>query len=120
MKQSNLKNKPKADAPRARTPSPKPLRKKKVSFGVLSMEKNPKSETLVIAREQSDRSNLRDASGLLLPPRRDRNDKGTSGNNKGVMGRKCGFRISNFKSWHKTFAAEKARSVEYLSHLRYN
>src|SRR3989344_8952395 len=96
MKQSNLKNKPKADAPRARTPSPKPLRKKKVSFGVLSMEKNPKSETLVIAREQSDRSNLRDASGLLLPPRRDRNDKG-------VIGRNFGFLILNFKFWHKTF-----------------
>ena|SRR3989344_7820445 len=100
--------------------SGKPLQKRQVSSGVFSMEKNPKSETLVIAREQSDRSNLRDASGLLLPPRRDRNDKGTSGNNKGVMGRKFGFRISNFKSWHKTFAAEKARSVEYLSHLRYN
>ena len=67
----------------------------------------------VIAREQSDRSNLRDASGLLLPPRRDRNDKG-------VIGRNFGFLILNFKFWHKTFAAEKARSVEYLSHLRYN
>ena len=66
------------------------------------MEKNTKSETLVIAREQSDRSNLRDASGLLLPPRRDRNDKG-------VIGRNFGFLILNFKFWHKTFAAEKAR-----------
>src|SRR3989344_2696391 len=85
--------------------SKKPLRKRKSSFGAISMEKNPKSETLVIAREQSDRSNLRDASGLLLPPRRDRNDKGVSGNDKGVMGRKFGFRISNFKSWHKISVA---------------
>jgi len=107
MKQNNSK----------KISAPKPLSKKKVSSGVFSVEKNLKSETLVIAKEQSDRSNLRDASGLL---RFARNDKGTSGNNKGVMGRKFGFRISNFKSWHKTFAAEKARSVEYLSHLRYN
>jgi|SRR3989344_3496540 len=84
--------------------SGKPLQKRQVSSGVFSMEKNPKSETLVIAREQSDRSNLRDASGLLLPPRRDRNDKGASGNDKGVMGRKFGFWISNFKSWHKISA----------------
>src|SRR3989304_9542154 len=90
--------------------SGKPLKKRQVSSGVFSMEKNPKSETLVIAREQSDRSNLRDASGLLLPPRRDRNDKGASGNDKGGMGRKFGFRISNFKSWHKVFAAQNARS----------
>src|SRR3989338_11011286 len=82
--------------------SGKPLQKRQVSSGVFSMEKNPKSETLVIAREQSDRSNLRDASGLLLSPRRDRNDKG-------VIGRNFGFLILNFKFWHKTFAAEKAR-----------
>ena len=111
--------------------SKKPLQKKKVSFGILSVEKNTKSETLVIAREQSDRSNLRDASGLLLPPRRDRNDKKASGNDKGVMGRKFGFRISNFKFWHKVsaaalslgiitvvvffqFAAEKARSKTFI------
>ena len=79
--------------------SKKPLQKKKVSFGILSVEKNTKSETLVIAREQSDRSNLRDASGLL---RFARNDKGTSGNDKSVG-------AWNFKSWHKIFAAEKAR-----------
>ena len=106
MPKNNLKNQP-----RKKIPSPKPLQKRQVSFGVLAVEKNPclagrqaKSETLVIAREQSDRSNLRDASGLLLPPRRDRNDKGASGNDKGVMGRKFGFWISNFKSWHKISA----------------
>ena len=84
------------------------------------MEKNPKSETLVIAREQSDRSNLRDASGLLLPPRRDRNDKGASGNDKGVSGNDKSVGAWNFKSWHKIFAAEKARRVEYLNYLYYN
>ena len=51
MKQSNLKKK---------NLSKKPFQKKKVSFGVLAVEKNPKSETLVIAKEQSDRSNLKD------------------------------------------------------------
>src|SRR3989344_487380 len=102
MPKNNLKNQPKADAPRAQILSSNPLQKRQVSFGVISVEKNTKSETLVIAREQSDRSNLRDASGLLLPPRRDRNDKG-------VIGRNFGFLILNFKFWHKTFAAEKAR-----------
>ena len=67
--------------------SKKPLQKKKVSFGILSVEKNTKSETLVIAREQSDRSNLRDASGLL---RFARNDKSAG--------------AWNFKYWHKIFA----------------
>src|SRR3989338_11689379 len=115
--------------------SGKPLQKRQVSSGVFSMEKNPKSETLVIAREQSDRSNLRDASGLLLPPRRDRNDKGASGNDKGVALSLRGVQnqlddeaISgittlplvarndksvgawNFKSWHKISAPENARS----------
>ena len=74
--------------------SKKPFQKKKVSFGVLAVEKNPKSETLVIAKEQSDRSNLRDSSGLL---RFARNDKGASGNDKSVG-------AWNFKSWHKIFA----------------
>ena len=116
MKQSN----PKKAASKARTPSPKPLQKKQVSSDVLSMEKNPclagrqaKSETLVIAKEQSDRSNLRDASGLLLAPRRDRNDKGASGNDKGVSGNDKSVGAWNFKSWHKIFAAEKARSKTF-------
>ena len=103
MKQSNLKNKPKADAPLAQIPSLKPLRKRQVSFGVFSVEKNPKSETLVIAREprlrRGERSNLRNASGLLLPPRRDRNDKSVG--------------AWNFKSWHKIFAPESARSKTF-------
>jgi len=97
MPKNNLKNQPKADAPRAQILSSNPLQKRQVSFGVISVEKNTKSETLVIAREQSDRSNLRDASGLLLPPRRDRNDKG-------VIGRNFGFLILNFKFWHKVSA----------------
>ena len=110
MKKNNLKPQPKADQPRTeKNLSKKPLQKRQVSFGVLSAEKNPKSETLVIAREprlwRGDRSNLRDSSGLLLPPRRDRNDKGANGNDKGVMGRKFEFRISNFKSWHKISVA---------------
>ena len=67
--------------------SGKPLQKRQVSSGVFSMEKNPKSETLVIAREQSDRSNLRDSSGLL---RFARNDKSAE--------------AWNFKSWHKVSA----------------
>ena len=106
------------------------------------MEKNPclagrqaKSETLVIAKEQSDRSNLRDASGLL---RFARNDKGASGNDKGVALSLRGVQnqlddeaISgittlplvarndksvgawNFKYWHKVSAAEKARSKTF-------
>ena len=83
--------------------SKKPLRKRQVSFGALSMEKNLKSETLVIAREQSDRNNLRDVSGLL---RFARNDKSAG--------------AWNFKSWHKVSAPEKARRVEYLNYLYYN
>jgi len=79
--------------------SKKPLQKRKGSFGVISVEKNTKSETLVIAREprqrRGDRSNLRDASGLL---RFARNDKGTSGNDKSVG-------AWNFKSWHKISVA---------------
>jgi len=74
------------------------------------MEKNPclagrqaKSETLVIAKEQSDRSNLRDSSGLL---RFTRNDKGASGNDKSVG-------AWNFKSWHKISAPENARSKTF-------
>ena len=85
MKQNNSK----------KISAPKPLSKKKVSSGVFSVEKNLKSETLVIAKEQSDRSNLRDASGLL---RFARNDKGTSGNDKSVG-------AWNFKSWHKISVA---------------
>ena len=88
MKQNNSK----------KISAPKPLSKKKVSSGVFSVEKNLKSETLVIAKEQSDRSNLRDSSGLLLPPKRDRNDKGVSGNDKSVG-------AWNFKSWHKISVA---------------
>src|SRR3990167_6173250 len=130
MPKNNLKNQP-----RKKIPSPKPLQKRQVSFGVLSLEKNPclagrqaKSETLVIAREQSDRSNLRDSSGLL---RFARNDKGASGNDKGVALSLRGVQnqlydeaISgittlplvarndksvgawNFKSWHKISAPE--------------
>ena len=79
MKQNNLKLK---------NLSKKPLRKRQVSFGVISVEKNLKSETLVIAREQSDRNNLRDVSGLL---RFARNDKSVG--------------AWNFKSWHKISAA---------------
>ena len=98
MKKNNLKLK---------NLSKKPLQKRNlstllktgVSFGVLSAEKNPKSETLVIAREQSDRINLRDASGLLLPPRRDRNDKSVG--------------AWNFKSWHKISAPQNARSKTF-------
>ena len=78
MKKNNLKPK---------NLSKKPLQKRQVSFGVISAEKNPKSETLVIAREQSDRSNLRDSSGLL---RFARNDKSAE--------------AWNFKSWHKVSA----------------
>ena len=126
MKKNNLKLK---------NLSKKPLRKKKVSFGVISAEKNTKSETLVIAREQSDRSNLRDSSGLL---RFARNDKGASGNDKGVALSLRGVQnqlddeaISgittlplvarndksvgawNFKSWHKISAPENARSKTF-------
>ena len=82
--------------------SKKPLQKKKVSFGILSVEKNTKSETLVIAREQSDRNNLRDVSGLL---RFARNDKGASGNDKGVSGNDKSVGAWNFKSWHKISVA---------------
>ena len=96
MPKNNLKNQPKADAPRAQILSSNPLQKRQVSFGVISVEKNTKSETLVIAREQSDRSNLRDSSGLL---RFTRNDKGASGNDKSVG-------AWNFKSWHKISAPE--------------
>ena len=94
MKQNNLKLK---------NLSKKPLRKRQVSFGVISVEKNLKSETLVIAREQSDRNNLRDVSGLLRFAR----------NDKGVIGRNFGFLILNFKSWHKISAPENARSKTF-------
>src|SRR3989344_9316671 len=140
MKQSNLKKKNLAK---------KPFQKKKVSFGVLAVEKNPKSETLVIAKEQSDRSNLtpwrhpeQSEGSLYRSPRFARNDKGASGNDKGVA---LSLRKSeateaisgiatlplvarndksvgawNFKYWHKIFAAKKTRSVECLNDLRYN
>src|SRR3989344_112844 len=143
MKQSNLKKKNLAK---------KPFQKKKVSFGVLAVEKNPKSETLVIAKEQSDRSNLtpwrhpeQSEGSLYRSPRFARNDKGASGNDKGVALSLRGVQnqlddeaISgiatlplvarndksvgawNFKSWHKIFAAKKTRSVECLNDLRYN
>ena len=104
MKQSNLKKK---------NLSKKPFQKKKVSFGVLAVEKNPKSETLVIAKEQSDRSNLtpwrhpeQSEGSLYRSPRFARNDKSAG--------------AWNFKSWHKVSAPEKARRVEYLNYLYYN
>jgi len=111
MKQNNLKLK---------NLSKKPLRKRQVSFGVISVEKNLKSETLVIAREQSlpagkagDRSNLtpwrhpeQSEGSLYRSPRFARNDKG-------VIGRNFGFLILNFKSWHKISVAENARSKTF-------
>ena len=100
--------------------SKKPLQKKKVSFGVISVEKNTKSETLVIAKEQSlpagkagDRSNLtpwrhpeQSEGSLYRSPRFAHNDKSAE--------------AWNFKSWHKISAPEKARSVECLNYLYYN
>ena len=108
MKQNNLKLK---------NLSKKPLRKRQVSFGVISAEKNTKSETLVIAREprlwRGDRSNLtpwrhpeQSEGSLYRSPRFARNDKSVG--------------AWNFKSWHKVSAPEKARSVECLNDLLYN
>ena len=116
------------------------------------MEKNPclagrqaKSETLVIAKEQSDRSNLtpwrhpeQSEGSLYRSPRFARNDKGASGNDKGVALSLRGVQnqlddeaISgittlplvarndksvgawNFKSWHKISAPENARSKTF-------
>ena len=104
MKKNNLKPK---------NLSKKSLRKRQVSFGVISVEKNLKSETLVIAREQSDRNNLtpwrhpeQSEGSLYRSPRFARNDKG-------VIGRNFGFLILSFKSWHKISAAENARSKTF-------
>src|SRR3989344_3043300 len=78
--------------------SKKPFQKKKVSFGILSVEKNTKSETLVIAKEQSDRSNLtpwrhpeQSEGSLYRSPRFARNHKGRFAFLQNMSG--CGSRL---------------------------